>query len=185
MALEIVADVPVAFVSQEAHGLRGRIGFCPAPGRWRLDASVEPDRLLDGDLASLCACGAAVLVDLLEEAEMSRIGLPRLIEAARRAGLQVLWFPIPDGSAPSDLGATMRLAARILEHLAAGRTVAVHCHGGVGRSGTITAVSLVAAGVDPGRALDLVRQARPGAATAPGQEEFVHEFAAAWKRGPG
>lgn len=181
MALESNGDVPIAFVPQEVLGLRGRIGFCPAPGRWRLDASVDPDRLLDGDLGALCACGAAVLVVLLEETEMSRIGLPRLIEAARCAGLEVLWFPIPDGSVPSSLASTTRLVRRILEHLAAGRTVAVHCHGGVGRSGTITAVSLVAAGVDPGRALDLVREARPGAATAPGQEQFVHEFAAAWR----
>ena len=51
------------------------------------------------------------------------------------------------------------------------------------RSGTVAACSLVAAGQDPRRAIELVREARPGAATAPGQEEFVHEFARAhWPR---
>jgi protein-tyrosine phosphatase len=67
--------------------------------------------------------------------------------------------------------------ARILEHLATGRTVVIHCEGGIGRSGTIAACCLVAAGQDPVRALELVREVRYGAATAPGQEEFVHEFA--------
>jgi hypothetical protein len=171
-----IVDVPVAFVPQGAHGLPGRIGFCPAPGRWRFDD--EPGRLLDLDLATLRACGTDVLVDLLEEDEMARIGLARLLEAARSAGLEPLWFPIPDGMAPSDVQATTRLVRSILDHLAGGRTVVIHCHGGVGRSGTLAAVCLVASGVEPGRALELVREARAGAATAPGQEEFVYAFAA-------
>jgi protein-tyrosine phosphatase len=179
MTVEIIAGVPLALVEQEGHTLTGRLGFCPAPGRWRLEGALEPDDLLDGDLHALCGCGTSVLVVLLEEAEMARIGLGRLRERAASAGLEVLWFPIPDGTAPSDLDATVRLVDRILERLASGQTVAVHCHGGIGRSGTIAAVTLVAAGCGPDRALELVREARPGAATAPGQEEFVHAFAAA------
>ncbi len=177
-----IANLPVAFVPQEAHGLRGRLGFCPAPGRWRLDAAAEPEHLLAGDLASLRACGTTVLVVLLEESEMVRIGLGGLLERARRAGLEVLWFPIPDGAAPSDLESAARLVDRIVEHLSRGRTVVVHCHGGVGRSGTITALCLVASGADPVRALEVVRRDRPAAATAPGQEAFVHAFAAARSR---
>ena len=172
------AAVPVAFLPQEAHGLRGRLGFCPAPGRWRFEPSLEPDRMLDDDLAALCSCGATVLVVLLEEDEMRRIGVAELRERATRAGLEVLWFPIPDGTAPAEFEDAARVVAMILDHLAAGRTVVVHCHGGIGRSGTIAALCLVAAGVAPERALELVRAARPGAATAPGQEEFVYGFAA-------
>jgi protein-tyrosine phosphatase len=167
---------PLAFVPREAHGLRGRLAFCPAPGRWRL--ASDPDRALEGDLASLTASGVQVLVNLLEQDEMARIGLSRLAERARAAGLEVLWLPIEDGTAPSDLEATAHLVRDILDRLAAGRTVAVHCHGGIGRSGTIAATCLVAAGVTPARALELVRAARPAAATAPGQEEFVYAFAA-------
>jgi protein-tyrosine phosphatase len=177
MNAEAMADVPVAFLPQEAHGLRGRLGFCAAPGRWRFDPSREPDSMLDGDLGSLCACGTTVLAVLLEEDEMQRIGLADLRERAMRAGLEVLWFPIPDGTAPSDLLAAASLVQRILDRLAHGRTVVVHCHGGIGRSGTIAALCLVAAGSDPARALEAVRRMRPMAATAPGQEEFVYEFA--------
>ncbi len=140
--------------------------------------------MLVADLACLRdTCGEAVLVTLLEEGEMWTIGLGGLLDEARRAGLESLWFPIRDGTAPPDLDQAARLVGRILERLGAGRTVVIHCHGGIGRSGTVAACSLVAAGQDPRRAIELVREARPGAATAPGQEEFVHEFARAyWPR---
>jgi protein-tyrosine phosphatase len=173
-------ESPIAFLPQESHGLGGRLGFAPAPGRWRYDPSTPSERLLDADLASLRAMGTSVLVTLLEEAEMARIGLAPLLERARRAGMEALWYPIPDGTAPSDLLSAARLVEAILGHLSAGRTVVVHCHGGIGRSGTIAACSLVAAGLPPGRAVEMVRVARAGAATAAGQEEFVEAFARAW-----
>ncbi len=68
-------NLPVAFVPQAEHGLPGRLGFAPAPGRWRLDEEGRAGEALDADLAFLRrACGASVLVTLLERAEMSRIG---------------------------------------------------------------------------------------------------------------
>ena len=182
MTEEIGSRVPVAIVSREGFPSRGRLGFCPAPGRWHVDVTRELGRLLDQDLASLRACGVTTLVVLLEEEEMVRIGLAGLREHATRAGLEVLWFPIRDGTPPADVEATTQLVQQILERLASGRTVVVHCHGGIGRSGTIAAACLVASGADPARAIEIVRAERPAAATAPGQEEFVHAFAAAWQR---
>jgi protein-tyrosine phosphatase len=176
-------NVPVAFVPQPSHGLPGRLGFAPAPGRWRPWEEDRGGDTIQDDLTCLeRACGAAVLVTLLEREEMARIGLADLLDRARRSGFECLWFPIPDGTAPLDLEATALLVARILERLAAGRTVIVHCLGGVGRSGTIAACALVGAGREPGRALELVRAARAAAATAPGQEDFVYEFARACTR---
>jgi protein tyrosine phosphatase (PTP) superfamily phosphohydrolase (DUF442 family) len=176
-------NVPVAFVPQAEHGLPGRLGFSPAPGRWRPCEEGREGEAIEDDLGSLRrACGADVLVTLLEREEMARIGVADLLERARRAGLECNWLPIPDGSPPADLEATSRLVAHVLERLGAGGTVIVHCHGGIGRSGMIAACALVAAGIEPGRAIVVVREARPGAATAPGQEEFVHEFGRAWKR---
>jgi len=114
---------------------------------------------------------------------MVRIGLARLLDHAKLSGLEVLWYPIPDGTAPSDLEATGALVDQIVERLAVGGTVVVHCHGGIGRSGTIAALCLVVSGLGPEEALEVARRARPGAATAPGQEEFVHAFAARARRG--
>ena len=52
---------------------------------------------------------------------MWTIGLGGLLDHARRAGLESLWFPIPDGTAPPDLDRVARLVGRILERLGAGR----------------------------------------------------------------
>lgn len=182
MTEKSIPGVPVAFVSHGGLAAAGRLGFCPAPGRWRVDPTLEPSRLLDEDLASLRACGTTTLVVLLEEEEMRRIGLAGLRQHATRAGLEVFWLPIPDGTAPTDLDSTAAIVDGILERLASGGTVVVHCHGGIGRSGSITAACLVASGADPASALQIVRAERPGAATAPGQEEFVRAFAAEWHR---
>ncbi len=173
-------EIPVAYVPRAAHRLPGRLGFAPAPGRWQLDERGDSGEALEEDLRCLRnSCGASVLVTLLEEEEMARYGLAGLLDCAMGSGLESLWFPIQDGTAPSDLDSTALLIGRILERLAAGETVIVHCLGGVGRSGTIVACALVAAGLDPRRALEVVRDARPGAATAPGQSDFVYQFARA------
>ena len=168
------------FLPRHAHGLPGRLGFAPTPGRWRLNSRLEPVRQLEADLTCLRdRCRAQVLVTLLEEDEMRALDLVGLLEGTRRAGLENLWFPIRDGTAPPDLPTAGRLIERILEHLSGGRTVVVHCHAGIGRSGTVTACCLIGAGQDPARALELVREWHPEAATAPGQEKFVQEFARA------
>ncbi|OLC70798.1 MAG: hypothetical protein AUH83_16395 [Deltaproteobacteria bacterium 13_1_40CM_4_68_19] len=182
--MNLYENPPVAFLPEHAHGLPGRLGFAPAPGRWPHDPRLGPDQTLGADLACLRdTCGAGVLVTLLEEDEMWRIGLGGLLDGVRSAGLETLWLPIADDTAPSDIVEAARLVGRILDHLAAGRTVVIHCHAGIGRSGTLAACCLVGAGADPRRAIELVREARRGAATAPGQEAFVHEFALAQRRG--
>jgi hypothetical protein len=169
--------LPIAFLPQDAHHCPGRLGFCPAPGLFS-DYVLRPRDLVPTELACLRdRCGASVLVTLLEEDEMSEIGLDGLLASVRDAGLESVWFPIRDCTAPSNVVETGRLVSRILDQLTAGRTVVIHCAGGIGRSGTIAACCLVAAGQDPARAIELVREVRSGAATAPGQEKFVHEFA--------
>jgi cyclin-dependent kinase inhibitor 3 len=176
-AMDPADDLPIAFLPQEAHGLPGRLGFCPAPGYWT-DLGPFERSTLAADLACLRdRCGASVLVTLLEEEEMSSRYLAGLFEGARAAGLESLWLPIRDNTAPIDSQKTVGLVDGILEHLAAGRTVVIHCQGGIGRSGTIAACCLVAAGQGAAHAIELVRKARFGAATAPGQEKFVYEFA--------
>lgn len=173
-------DAPLVFVEQHAHGLAGRLGFAAAPGTWAGADAVEPGRGLDADLAALRASGASVLVSLLEDAELERLGITRLVERAREAGLETRRFPVPDHSAPGDLQATAAVVRTIVRDLARGRTVVVHCRAGVGRSGIVVACCLVAAGSEPRRALASVRRAREGA--APGLDGFVHAFARTWAR---
>jgi protein-tyrosine phosphatase len=85
-------------------------------------------------------------------------------------------LPIVDGQPPAEPGPVAALTATLAEHLQAGRTVVVHCRGGLGRAGTSAACTLVPRGLAPEPAMRHVRTARPGAIENRGQEDFVRAF---------
>ncbi|MBI5478280.1 MAG: cyclin-dependent kinase inhibitor 3 family protein [Deltaproteobacteria bacterium] len=162
-------------------GLPGRLGLTFAPGK--KDGTRLWDRDLDEDLERLREVyGAEVLVTLLEAHELAALGIPDLLERARAHGLETIWFPIRDMSVPSSMDDLVALVERLGGLLAAGRTVVVHCWGGIGRTGLVAACCLVARGLAPAGAVTLVREARPGSLETPSQEEHVDDFAAAWAR---
>jgi hypothetical protein len=175
--------IRVAFVDPASHGLPGSLGLTFAPGKcgpgvyatWERDLAMDLVRLRD-------EYGTRVLVTLIEEHEMREAGIPDLRRAVGRAGMTSLWFPIADVSTPRRPQDPIPLVGRILRHLTAGDTVVVHCMGGLGRAGTIASCVLAARGVEPARAIALVRAVRPGAVQTPTQAEFVQLFRDAWRR---
>jgi len=164
-----------------ADGLPGRLGLTILPGKrgksirypglvYRRDAPTDLERLQ--------ALGVGLLVLLVEDRELARWGDPTLVEHAASAGLALRRFPIPDGHAPPSVEGVDDLLADITEARAHGDVV-VACMGGVGRSGTIAACALVAAGVAPDEAIAHLRDVRhPTAVETPAQEAFVAAFAA-------
>lgn len=173
-----MSAIRVDFLAPESHGLPGRLGLTIAPGKWREGLDAESDSLVRDDLLRLRDFyGARVLVTLLEEFEMRKLGIPELLSTAKKLRLLSLWFPIPDVTAPSDMDGTATLVEAIVGHIGRGDTVVVHCRGGLGRSGTIAACCLVARGHTPSEAINLVRAARPGAVEVRAQEDFVERFA--------
>lgn len=170
--------IHVDFLSQNSHGLPGRLGLTVAPGRWRPGLDARSDSLVRDDLVCLRDHhGVRLLVTLLEDFEMRVLAIPELLPTAKRLRLGSIWFPIPDVSVPSDLDATAHVVGKILDRMSEGKTVVVHCRGGIGRSGTIAACCLVARGRKPADAIKLVRASRPGAVEVQEQEEFVKRFA--------
>ena len=133
-----------------ARDLPGTLSTMPAP--------AGGDALADA-LAELRGAGVDVLVSLLPAEQAAGLGLVGEEAAATAAGLAYRSFPIPDFGVPDRAAAEPELAA-LAGALAAGRHVAVHCWGGVGRSSLIAAAVLVCTGVASADAWARVAAAR-------------------------
>jgi atypical dual specificity phosphatase len=136
---------------------------------------IVPDRLLasrypatEADLAALRAKGVRVIVNLTD----------RRHDADALAALEMreVHLPVPDFTAPLPAILDEAIVAIASAH-AEEQAVAVHCLGGLGRTGTIAAAWLVSQGYDAESALSHVRSCRPGSIEVPAQEQAVRDFA--------
>lgn len=159
--------------------LPGRLGLTFLPGK-RGQSLRYPGRVyrrdLAADLRTLADAGIRHLVLLVEDRELARWGDLDIIDRGAEAGIIVERHPMPDGSAPAKVTAM----ERILEGVARARAegdVAVACMGGVGRTGTVAACALVAAGWSAKPAVALVRRVRhPTAVETAEQVAFVAAY---------
>jgi protein-tyrosine phosphatase/nicotinamidase-related amidase/aminoglycoside phosphotransferase (APT) family kinase protein len=151
----------------------GRLGITLCPGR------RDRGRDLRADLTQLRSQGATRLLCLLTDRELNWAGVPDLGSRAQSTGLTYRRLPVPDQGTP-DAADAIDLVQWCREATARGEAVVVACMGGLGRSGTIAACILVAAGMSPDAATAAVRTARgPRALETVAQEDFVVTFASA------
>jgi len=158
----------------------GCVGLTIAPGKkgpsmsgapWDRDLAIDLDRLTREHQVGVLVC-------LLQEQELVRLGIPTLEADARARGLTVYRLPIPDGGTPEDLEAVHRLVDAILAEVSSGRRVVVHCAGGLGRSGTIGGCYLVRRGHSPDEALRALVAARGQSCPENDpQRRFIRQFA--------
>lgn len=166
-------------------GGRGLIGMCACPGGRRTSASGwDPEGDLEGDLDALRDWGAQSLVSLIEDQEFQLLGATRLPQCSRRRGLRWWHLPIRDMCAPNDAFEThwRHVGEELRRLLADDGRVALHCWAGLGRTGTIAARLLVELGDDPQRAMERVREARPGAIQTRQQEVYIKRLRSLAKR---
>lgn len=122
------------------------------------------------------------MVCLLPPAEMVALGLQREAALCGAAGLEFVSFPIQDFGVPGSIQDTATMARTIAGGVTAGRSIAVHCRGGIGRSSTIAACVLICLGVATDRALELIAAARGIAVPeTPAQQAWVLAFEKAWQ----
>jgi atypical dual specificity phosphatase len=131
------------------------------------------------ELGALRDLGVNVIVNLTES--------PHPAGVLTDLGLTEIHLPIPDFTAPGP--ALLEQATETITHaLDRAQTVAVHCQGGLGRTGTVVAAWLVTKGIPPDAAVARIREIRPGSIETVAQEEAVHDVArqiAARQRRPG
>ena len=133
--------------------LRG-LGLVVDPGVWidegKLLACAYPRRR--AALEALSRRGVQVVINLHERAH----GPGRL----EPFGIAELHLPVRDFMAPTPEQLTQGVN-EIEQAILAGKTVAVHCGGGLGRTGTLLTCYLVSQGLTTVDAIARVRQLRP------------------------
>jgi atypical dual specificity phosphatase len=148
------------------------LGLIIDRGTWleegRLLGCAYPRR--DAALAALASQGVSLLVNLH--------GQPHRPDRLHRYGLTELHLPVPDFTPPSP-DQLARGVTAMEGALAAGRRVAVHCGGGLGRTGTLLACFLVRRGLDADEAVARVRAARPGSVETAAQAAAIAAYARA------
>jgi len=169
---------PVDFGTGSDAALGGRLGMTILPGKHSPGQPAERGRDLAADLDRLRDVHRSdVLLVLVEDAELERLGVGGLLEAAAARGIELLRHPIRDGAIPSDPAALRRTLDAVLARLRVGASVVVACREGLGRTGLVVACLLrEVSSLDGAAAVSVVRRRRPGAVETAEQASFVAEW---------
>ncbi|MGQ9733023.1 MAG: phosphatase domain-containing protein [Candidatus Zipacnadales bacterium] len=145
----------------------------PADADWiiedKLCAMSLPD---EATISQLAEAGFSLVITVASERYADPVGKWCAIY-----GLRHLRYWVPDMAPPAP-NEIRDFVAEVAYELRRGGRVAVHCLGGVGRTGTMIACYLVAEGVDPEAAIREVRRRRPGSVRTLSQEMCIIRYAA-------
>jgi len=160
--------------------LPGRIGLTICPGKKGESTFGGPwYRDLETDLTVVREWGAGCLVTLMEKQELHILEVDDLPAKTEQTGMDWLHLPIRDLEVPHqdwlrkwkrEIGPDLR--RRLLQ----GERIAIHCRGGLGRSGLVAGLLLRDLGIPPEDTIPMIRRARPGAVETAEQEEYVKNY---------
>ncbi len=145
-------------------------------GPWPDRLAIGPLPVATQDLADIRNWGAERVLVLVTDGEVRSYGIDDIAGHYREAGLHCNRAPLDDYTAP-DAGFDrdwVAIRRELIELLADGGKVLIHCKAGKGRSGTLAAALLVAGGLSATDAIAAVRRHRPGAIETAAQEDWVH-----------
>ena len=129
----------------------------PCPGTKDVD--------LVNSLQQIKASGAVALLTFMTQRELDKNQLSDIGKASEAQGLQWFHLPIVDDEAPGTpfLEAWKSAGPIIHDLIAQGKTIAVHCKGGSGRTGLISAQILIERGEALAPLMARIQVVRPNA----------------------
>ena len=131
-----------------------------AAGRIAIMARPRAGDWLEAEIQAWKDLGIDVVVSLLEAEEVAELALRQQAGHCRARGIDFISFPIPDRGVPASEIGLLRLARTLLAAVQDGRSVAIHCRAGIGRSSLLAASVLICSGMPAEDALALIRNAR-------------------------
>ena len=149
----------------------GNILFTPCPGTKEVGLQVS--------LEQLAAAGASAILTLMPKEEMQRNAVVDMPELCAQLSLQWFHLPIEDDHAPEQEFTTAWDIASEKVHalLASGKSIAIHCKGGSGRTGLVAAQILLERGVSLDEVIERVRAVRPSALQIPAHQTYIQQIA--------
>jgi protein-tyrosine phosphatase len=129
-------------------------------GRLAISARPRGGDWLEDEIEGWRKAGVNVVVSLLTKAENDELDLASEASLARRKGIEFYSFPIEDRGVPKSSGSVEKLAEQLSGEIQEGKSVAIHCRQGIGRSSLIGAAVLVTAGEGIKQALSQISRAR-------------------------
>ncbi|MES2676660.1 MAG: tyrosine-protein phosphatase [Pseudomonadota bacterium] len=151
------------------HGI-GKVLLTPCPG-------IQEVNLKDS-LEQLAAAGATAVITLMPIEEMQRNAVTDLPELSAQLGMRWFYFPIEENHAPEKAFHEAWQADKSTVHhlLKSGKSIAIHCKSGTGRTGLVAALILLEQGLPWKEAIKRVRAARPNALQIPAQQSYISLF---------
>ena len=156
-------------ITELPFGLAGKIYRSPMPD----SPMFDPDHRV---LPAYRQAGVELVVMLTSAEEALGTRGSDLLEIYTGSGIEVIYAPTRDFSVPEQ-GVFEPALRETLAAARAGKTIAIHCHAGVGRTGTFAAcLAKIVFDFDGDSAIAWVRQFIPTAVENVLQAQFVKEF---------
>lgn len=148
-----------------------KIILTPCPGTKEADLSSSLDQLK--------AAGAEAVLTFMTQAELDKNNLSTIGESITQKGMSWFHLPIVDDEAPEAPFLTAWETAGPAVHrlIEQGKSIAVHCKGGSGRTGLISAQILIERGEAIKPLMERIQRLRPNAFTHQCHRDYLNLLA--------